>query len=74
MSELCTSHSSLAHDLLASTIPRKFIGNEGHVQKLKNQLGMIYSRIMKARLKDLSRAQRVVAVTLLNEKAHQKVR
>ena len=71
--ELCSMHSYLADVLLAAAIPLKQISHQEKFEKLIKQLGMVYSILMKSVYKDLSRTQRVVAMTLTNEKAHQKV-
>ena len=71
--ELCYSHTYLADILLAASLPQKLYSQSERIGKLTRHLGMVYSILMKSRLKDLSRAQRVISMTLLDEKAHQKV-
>ncbi|KAL5020600.1 hypothetical protein ScPMuIL_002318 [Solemya velum] len=71
--ELVTHHKCIAQVLLAYSLPRRKLGNGDHTEGLVKILGLVFSCLMKARWKFLSRVQRVISMVLMSEKAHQRV-
>jgi hypothetical protein len=71
--EMIDINPQLVEVLLAVSTSRKHMSSSEHYSLLSKELELIYGILMKRRFKDLSRIQRMVAMTLADEKVHQKV-
>lgn len=70
--EMLDHNPLLLETLLAVCLPRKSM-NEPHFDVIYPEIGTVYGILMKRRCKDLSRVQRVISMSLAEEKVHQKV-
>lgn len=70
--EILVDNPILLETLLAVCLPRKSM-NEPHFDVIYPEIGTVYGILMKRTCKDLSRVQRVISMSLAEEKVHQKV-
>lgn len=70
--EMLDHNPLLLETLLAVCLPRKSM-NGPHFDVIYPEIGTVYGILMKRRCKDLSRVQRVISMSLAEEKVHQKV-
>ncbi|KAL5008521.1 hypothetical protein ScPMuIL_014102 [Solemya velum] len=71
--EMLLKQPLLTDILLAACTEPKKLGKTVHFDKIMKELGLIYGILMKRRLITLSRVQRVIAMSLANEKVNVKV-
>lgn len=71
--ELLTKQPFLADILLPVALPAGKIGNKKATESVLPVIGAVYGILLKQRYHELSANQKVVAMTLANEQAHQKV-